>query len=274
VITSAETPPVTVNGDRASRPRIYLSPPHMSGEELRYVREAFETNWVAPLGPHVEAFERELCEAVGAAHAVAVASGTAALHLALILAGVGPGDDVFVSTFTFAASANPIVYLGARPVFIDSERLSWNMDPGLLEEALAARARAGRLPRAVVVAHIYGQSADLDPIAAACARYGVPLIEDAAEALGATYKGRAPGTVGLSGGSPRLGVIHRGMHGFRPWVGLSPWSSSRARDATAAEPTNARTSRKRRHRRRSDGCLPIGDSRRMALDRPNPIANV
>lgn len=196
VISAPLAPPAE---QRERGARILLSPPHLTGEELRYVREAFATNWVAPLGPHVDAFEQEFRAMVGAEHAIAVSSGTAALHLALILAGVGHGDEVLVSTFTFAASANPITYLGARPVFIDSERTSWNMDPGLLEDTLAARARIGRLPKAVVVAHIYGQSADLDPIVAACARYSVPLIEDAAEALGATYKGRSPGTVGLIG---------------------------------------------------------------------------
>jgi pyridoxal phosphate-dependent aminotransferase EpsN len=179
--------------------RIYLSPPHMAGTELGYIREAFASNWVAPIGPHVDGFERELAASMGVKHAVAVSSGSAALHLALILAGVGPGDEVLVSTFTFSASANPIVYLGGRPTFVDSERVSWNMDPGLLEETLTARARAGRLPKAVVVAHIYGQSADLDPIVAACGRYGTTLIEDAAEALGATYMGRAPGTIGTLG---------------------------------------------------------------------------
>ncbi|MCX7670193.1 MAG: DegT/DnrJ/EryC1/StrS family aminotransferase, partial [Anaerolineae bacterium] len=126
-------------------------------------------------------------------------SGTAALHLALILAGVGPGDEVLVSTLTFSASANPVVYLGGRPTFIDSERTSWNMDPGLLEETLLARARIGKLPKAVIPVHLYGQSADMDPILAACARYEVPVIEDAAEALGATYKGRSPGTFGMMG---------------------------------------------------------------------------
>lgn len=179
--------------------RIYLSPPHMGDLEAAFVAEAFATNWIAPLGPHVDAFEAEFCRAVGAAHAAAVSSGTAALHLALQLAGVGPGDEVLVSTLTFAASVNPVRYLGGVPVFLDSERRSWNMDPGLLEEALVARARAGRLPKAVVVVHLYGQSADLDPIAAACARYDVPLVEDAAEALGATYRGKAPGTFGAFG---------------------------------------------------------------------------
>ncbi len=172
----------------------------MGGQELALVLEAFAANWIAPVGPDVDAFEREFAELTGCGHAVALSSGTAALHLALILAGVGPGDDVLVSTFTFSASVNPIVYQGARPVFIDSEVTSWNMDPVLLEKALAERASAGNSPKAVVLTHIYGQSADLDPIVAACDRYGVTLIEDAAEVLGATYKGRAPGTFGKFGG--------------------------------------------------------------------------
>jgi pyridoxal phosphate-dependent aminotransferase EpsN len=179
--------------------RIYLSPPHVGDFERRFVAEAFDTNWVAPVGPHVGAFEREFCAAVGAPHAAAVSSGTAALHLALQLVGVGAGDEVLVSTLTFSASANPVRYLGATPTFIDSERASWNMDPELLEQTLRRRARDGKLPRAVVVVHLYGQSADLDPILAACARHGVPLVEDAAEALGATYRGKAPGTVGTVG---------------------------------------------------------------------------
>jgi dTDP-4-amino-4,6-dideoxygalactose transaminase len=183
----------------SSSKRIYLSSPHMGGAEEGFVAEAFATNWIAPLGPHVDAFESEFCEVVGSPHAAALSSGTAALHLALHLVGVGPGDEVLVSSLTFSASVNPILYLGATPVFVDSERTSWNMDPALLEEALAERARAGRLPRAVVVVHLYGQSADLDPIVAACDRYGVPLVEDAAEALGTTYRGRTPGTLGRVG---------------------------------------------------------------------------
>ncbi|MCA9993845.1 MAG: DegT/DnrJ/EryC1/StrS family aminotransferase, partial [Anaerolineales bacterium] len=174
--------------------RIYLSPPHMTGREQAYIQDVFDSNWIAPLGPHVDAFEQEFCAAVGAGHALALSSGTAALHLALLHLGIGPGDEVVVSTLTFAASVNPIVYLGARPLFIDSEPASWNMDPALLAAFLARRARANRLPKAVVVVHLYGQSADLGPILAACRQHGVPLIEDAAEALGATYQGRAPGT--------------------------------------------------------------------------------
>ena len=182
-----------------NRPRLYLSPPHMSGLEQQFVQEAFDSNWIAPLGPQVEAFEREFAAAVGAKHALALSAGTAAIHLALIHLGVGPDDEVLVSTLTFSASANPIVYQGARPVFIDSDRTSWNMDPDLLADTLARKARRGKLPRAVILVHLYGQSADIDPILAACRRYGVPLIEDAAEALGATYRGRSPGVFGQVG---------------------------------------------------------------------------
>lgn len=179
--------------------RIYLSPPHLGELEQQYVAEAFASNWIAPLGPQVEAFQREFAATIGSEHALAVSSGTAALHLALQLVGVGPGHEVFVSTLTFAASVNPIRYLGATPVFVDSERHSWNVDAELLVEALDERARTGRLPKAVVVVHLYGQSADLDPIVAACTKYQIPLIEDAAEALGATYKGRSVGTFGRAG---------------------------------------------------------------------------
>lgn len=179
--------------------RIYLSSPHMSGLEQKFVQEAFESNWVAPLGPHIDAFEREFTEVVGTRHAVAVSSGTAALHLALLLAGVGPGDEVLVSTLTFVASVSPIVYLGARPVLIDSERISWNMDPSLLADILSRKAQKGRLPKAVVLVHLYGQSADIDAILEICNQYNIPLIEDAAEALGGGYKGRTPGTFGFMG---------------------------------------------------------------------------
>ena len=178
---------------------IYLSPPHMTGREQALVAEAFASNWIAPLGPFVARFEEEFAARVGVGHALALSSGTAGLHLALMEAGVGPGDEVLVSTFTFAATVNPILYLGATPVFIDSEPVSWNMDPDLLAHALAARAAAGRLPRAVVLVHLYGQCADLDTITGLCERYGVTLIEDAAEALGASYHGRSPGGFGRSG---------------------------------------------------------------------------
>jgi pyridoxal phosphate-dependent aminotransferase EpsN len=185
--------------DKPLLPRIYLSPPHMSGEELELVKEAFASNWIAPLGPHVDAFEKELAAFVGVSQAVALSSGTAAIHLALRLLGLKAGDEVLCSTFTFSASANPIAYEGGQPVFIDSEPASWNVDPALLREELAACAARGKLPRAVVSVDLYGQCADYDPIVNACAHYGVPLIQDSAEALGATYKGRSAGAQGRCG---------------------------------------------------------------------------
>lgn len=178
--------------------RILLSPPHMSGQEQELVAEAFATNWIAPLGPQVDAFEQEFAAVVEAPHALALNSGTAALHLALLMAGVGAGDEVLVSTLTFAGSVFPILYTGARPIFIDSEPESWNLDPDLLATYLQARARRGALPRALILVHLYGQSANLDPIVELCARYGIVLIEDAAEALGTRYGDRAVGTFGQS----------------------------------------------------------------------------
>jgi dTDP-4-amino-4,6-dideoxygalactose transaminase len=180
-------------------PRIYLSPPHMGPEERVLLLDAFDSNWVAPLGPHVDGFERELAARVGSPNAVALSSGTGGLHLAMLVLGVGQGDEVLTSSFTFAATANAITYLGARPVFIDSDRTTWNMDPALLAEELDRRARAGKLPKCVLVVDLYGNSADWDPILAACAKHGVPVLEDAAEAMGTTYKGRAAGTFGVMG---------------------------------------------------------------------------
>ena len=175
---------------------ILLSTPHMGEQELEFVKEAFETNWIAPVGPHLDAFEPEFCQVIGVRHAAAVSSGTAALHLALRLIGVEAGDEVFCSTLTFIATASPITYLGAMPVFIDSDRTSWNMNPDLLREALEQRAKIGKLPKALVLVHLYGQSADIDPILEVCNTFEVPLVEDAAESLGATYKGRSPGSFG------------------------------------------------------------------------------
>ena len=179
--------------------RIYLSPPHMGGYEEQFVKDAFDSNWIAPLGPNVDAFEKEVAEYVGAEGAVALSSGTAAIHLALKLVNVGQGDVVFCSTFTFAASANPIIYQGATPVFIDSEPESWNMSPNALKHAFEDAERAGKLPKAVIVVNLYGQSSDMDIILDICKDYGVPVIEDAAESLGATYKGKASGTLGKYG---------------------------------------------------------------------------
>lgn len=179
--------------------QILLSTPHMGELEQKFVQEAFDTNWIAPVGPHVDAFEREFCDVVGSSHAAALSSGTAALHLALQLIGVSAGDEVFCSTLTFIATASPISYLGAKPVFIDSDRTSWNMNPELLREALDKRAKLGKLPKAVVIVHLYGQSCDIDPILAVFNDYEIPLIEDAAESLGASYKGRSPGSFGKIG---------------------------------------------------------------------------
>ena len=179
--------------------QILLSTPHMGEQELEFVKEAFNTNWIAPVGPHINAFETEFCQVVGSKYGAAVSSGTAALHLALRLLGVEPGDEVFCSTLTFIASASPIIYLGAKPVFIDSDRVSWNMNPHLLREALEKRAKINKLPKAVILVHLYGQTADLDPIVELCNEYDIPLIEDAAEALGATYKGKSPGSFGKIG---------------------------------------------------------------------------
>ena len=183
----------------SSRSRIYLSPPHMSGVEQDFVQDAFDSNWIAPLGPHVNAFEEEFCEIVGSAHAAALSSGTAAIHLALILLGVEQGDEVLVSDLTFSASVNPIIYCGGKPVFVDSEAKSWNLDPNILEDILSQRDKVGKRPKVMIPVHLYGQSADMDAICALSQKYGVPIVEDSAEALGATYKGRSPGTFGKAG---------------------------------------------------------------------------
>jgi dTDP-4-amino-4,6-dideoxygalactose transaminase len=175
---------------------ILLSTPHMGRSEMEFIEEAFRTNWIAPLGPNVDAFEREIAELLDVKHAAALSSGTAALHLALRLLDVGAGDRVFCSSFTFAASANPIVYQNAEPVFIDSEPDSWNMSPRALEQAFSVACAEGWLPKAVIIVNLYGQSADMDPLLELCAHYDVPVVEDAAESLGATYKGRPSGSFG------------------------------------------------------------------------------
>ena len=179
--------------------QILLSTPHMGEAEIEYVAQAFTTNWIAPLGPNVDAFESELAEMVGIEHAAAVSSGTAAIHLALRLLDVKQGDRVFCSSLTFAASANPIVYQNAEPVFIDAEKSSWGMCPLSLVRAFEAAVAEGRLPKAVIVVNLYGQSSDMDRLTEICDHYGVPIVEDAAESLGATYKGKASGTFGVLG---------------------------------------------------------------------------
>jgi dTDP-4-amino-4,6-dideoxygalactose transaminase len=176
--------------------RIYLSAPDVGPLERDCLLRAFDDGWIAPVGPDLDAFEGDIRALTGWPGAVALASGTAALHLALLDVGVQPGDDVFVSTFTFAATANAVTYCGARPVFIDSDTTTWNMSPTLLSQALAGAAKAGRLPSAVVVVDLYGQCADYDAIVPLCREYGVPLVEDAAEAIGATRGGAPAGTFG------------------------------------------------------------------------------
>lgn len=176
--------------------KIYLSSPHMGGEELNYINEAFDTNWVAPLGPNVNNFEKAVCEYTNSKAATALASGTSSIHLALKCLGVGQGDIVFCSTLTFSATANPIIYQGAEPVFIDSEYESWNMSPIALQKAFDDAEKNNKMPKAVIVVNLYGQSADYDKLKAICNKYNVPIIEDAAESLGATYKGAQSGTIG------------------------------------------------------------------------------
>ncbi len=226
---------MTLPGKRSPR-RILLSVPHMGGQELAYVREAFDTNWLSTTGPHLLALETEFSELVGLP-SVALASGTAAIHLGLKLLAVKPGDEVVTPTSTFAASCNPILYEHAVPVLMDSDRASWNLDPSLLADFVKRRADANRLPRAVVVVHLFGQSADMDPILEVCGRYGIPVLEDAAEALGASYKGRPVGSMAqvgmfsfngnkiVTGTSGGMLVSPRG-----DWVEKARFWSTQARD--------------------------------------------
>jgi pyridoxal phosphate-dependent aminotransferase EpsN len=208
----------------------------MSGEEQRFVDEAFATNWLSTVGPHLTAFERSFERRVGLP-GVALSSGTAAIHLGLRLLGVGPGDEVFCSTLTFVGGCNPIRYLGAEPVFLDSDTVTWNMDPNLLEATLRQRALRNRLPRALVVVHLYGQCATMDAIVELCRRYDVPVLEDAAEALGATYKGQPAGTLGDIGvfsfnGNKIITTTGGGMLVSRnaDWVSRARFWSQQARD--------------------------------------------
>jgi len=177
--------------------KIWLSSPHLSGHEQKYVQEAFATNWIAPLGPNVDGFEQDLCKYVGVEHAAALSSGTAALHLALVMLGVERDDVVICQSFTFSASANPIVYQGATPVFVDSEPDTWNICPNALETALKSEKSKGKKVKAVIAVHLYGMPAKMQEIAEICQRYEVSLIEDAAEALGSTYLGKKLGSFGL-----------------------------------------------------------------------------
>src|SRR5438876_2733268 len=220
--------------------RVHLSVPHMGATEMKYVAEAFGSNWLSTVGPNLDAFEREFAERLGRP-AVALSSGTAAMHLGLRLLGVGPGDEVLVPDLTFVASVNPIRYLGATPVFVDSDPDTWMMSPALVAEALEDLARKGRRPRAVVAVHLYGQSADMDPILDVCGRYEVPVLEDAAEALGTLYKGRPVGSIGevaafSFNGNKIITATGGGALATRrqDWVDKARFWSTQARDAGVA----------------------------------------
>ena len=179
------------------KPKIWLSSPHMGDKELYYVRDAFSSNWIAPLGPNVDGFEKDLQSFLGEdVHVAALSSGTAALHLALVILGVKAGDEVICQSMTFSASANPIVYQGATPVFIDSEEQTWNMSPDFLEVAIQERLALGKKPKAIIVVHLYGMPAQMERIMSIAQKYEIPVIEDAAEALGSEYKGQSLGTFG------------------------------------------------------------------------------
>lgn len=180
-------------------PKIWLSSPHMGGNEMKYIKEAFDTNWIAPLGPNVDEFEKELAKYLNVSGVVALSSGTAAIHLALIILDIKYGDEVICSSFTFSASANPIRYLGATPIFVDSEPETWNMDPELLEKAIKDRIKKGKKPKAIILVHLYGMPAKIEEILEISQRYEIPIIEDAAEALGSRYKGKLCSSFGVIG---------------------------------------------------------------------------
>jgi len=216
--------------------RILLSVPHMGGAEEGFVRQAFSTNWLSTVGPNITAFEQAFENLIGLP-AVALGSCTAAIHLGLRLLGAGPGDEVFSPTLTFVAGCNPVRYLGAQPVFLDSDYSTWNLDPNILEDALRERAHRNKLPRALVVVHLYGQCADMDPILTLCHQYGVPVLEDAAEALGSIYRGRPAGSIGDIGvfsfnGNKIITTTGGGMLVSRnqAWVEKARFWSQQARD--------------------------------------------
>lgn len=179
--------------------RIFLSPPHMSGKEIELVQNVFESNWVAPAGPDIELFEKEICKYTGASHAVALSSGTAALHLSLILKGIKERDEVICSTLTFAGTVFPVMYQNADPIFVDCERKSWNIDPEAMENCINDRLKQGKRPKAAIIVHLYGQSANMDEIKRICSKYDIALIEDAAESFGSYYKERHTGSLGELG---------------------------------------------------------------------------
>lgn len=218
--------------------KIWLSSPHMGESEFNYVKEAFDTNWIAPLGPHVDGFEQDIAKYLdGNVHVAALSSGTAALHLALIILGVQANDEVICQTMTFSASANPIAYLGATPIFVDSEDKTWNMSPEFLEQAILDRLAKGKKPKAIIVVHLYGMPADMDQIMEVANRYEIPVVEDAAEALGSTYKGQPAGTFGamsiLSFNGNKIITTSGGgalVSNNEDWIKKSRFLATQARD--------------------------------------------
>jgi len=217
--------------------KIWLSSPHMGNQEQEFVREAFDTNWIAPLGPHVDGFEQDLSQFVGMGHAAALSSGTAAIHLALVMLGVGPGDHVLCQSFTFSGSANPIMYIGATPVFIDSEEQTWNMCPNALEQALVDLRGKGKSVKAIIPVHLYGMPARMNEILDLAQKFDVPVVEDAAEALGSTYEGKACGSLGeigiLSFNGNKIITTSGGgalLSNNETWVKKARFLSTQARD--------------------------------------------
>ena len=218
--------------------KIWLSRPHMGGEEIHFVNEAFDTNWISPVGPHLTQFEKDITDYLGTGHCVALGSGTAAIHLALIVLGIKAGDEVICSSFTFSASCNPIIYQGAEPVFVDSELETWNMDPQLLKQAIEDGIKKGKKPKAIIVVHLYGMPAKMDEIMDLARQHGIPVIEDAAEALGSQYKGKRAGTFGDLGvfsfnGNKIITTSGGGalVSNNSEWINHSRFLATQARDA-------------------------------------------
>lgn len=217
--------------------RIYLSPPHMGGDEIKYIYEAFHSNWISPTGPNLDSFEKELCDYNGIGYCVGLSSGTAAIHLALVMLGVGPGDEIICSSFTFAGSCNPIVYQHSTPVFIDSEKETWNMDPQFLEEAIKDRLKKGKKPKAIIAVHLYGMPAKMDAIMDIARQFEIPVIEDAAEGIGSRYKDKKLGTFGDMGvysfnGNKIITTSGGGamVSDRREWIHQAKFLSTQARD--------------------------------------------
>lgn len=250
--------------------KIWLSSPHMGEHEMKFVQDAFETNWISPVGPHIQAFERELAAYNGIGHVAALGSGTAAIHLALIVLGVSRGDEVICSSFTFSASCNPIVYQGATPVFVDSEEETWNMDPVLLETAINDRlAVAGKLPKAIIVVHLYGMPARITEIMAIAKKYSIPVVEDAAEAIGSNIEGKKLGTFGDLGifsfnGNKIITTSGGGalVSDNREWIEKARFLSTQARDAAP----HYQHSEIGYNYRLSNICAGIGRGQLMVLD--------